>query len=55
MTALFDVDDVREQFPNRVFDEQRFRLTSAQIADYAAACGEQAPRYTDPDHPCGGS
>lgn len=51
MTALFDVDDVREQFLNRVFDEQRFRLTSAQIADYAAACGEQAPRYTDPDHP----
>jgi hypothetical protein len=51
MTALLNVDEVRERFLNVVFDEQTFELTPSQIVDYAVACGEQAPRYTDPEHP----
>lgn len=51
MSTAFDIDAVREAFLNRVFDEQTFELTAEQIVDYAVACGERAPRYTDPAHP----
>ncbi|MDZ7669389.1 MAG: MaoC family dehydratase N-terminal domain-containing protein [Gammaproteobacteria bacterium] len=51
MSDLLDIEAVREQFLNQVFDEQTFELDTAQIVDYARACGEQAPRYVDPGHP----
>ncbi|HEX7035238.1 MAG TPA: MaoC family dehydratase N-terminal domain-containing protein [Pseudomonadales bacterium] len=51
MSEPFDIAAVRERFLNRVFDEQVFELDAQQIVDYAVACGEQLPRYTDPSHP----
>lgn len=51
MTALLDLDAIREQFLGQVFDEQVVQLSADQIVDYAVACGEQSPRYTDPAHP----
>jgi hypothetical protein len=51
MSAPLDIEPLREQFLNKVFDEQTFVLTPSQIVDYAVACGERSPRYTDPDHP----
>lgn len=51
MTGSLDVEALRARFLNQVFDEQTFELTPAQIVDYATACGEIVPRYTDPDDP----
>jgi hypothetical protein len=51
MSAPIDIEPLREQFLNKVFDEQTFVLTPSQIVDYAVACGERSPRYIDPDHP----
>lgn len=47
-----DIDALRAEFLNKDFDEQTFTVPDAgTLAAYAAACGEQAPRYTDPSHP----
>ncbi len=51
MSEGFDIDELRERFLNEVFDEQIFELSPSQIVDFAAACGEQAPRFTDPADP----
>jgi hypothetical protein len=51
MIELLDIDALRERFLMKDFDEQVFELTAEDIADYASACGEQAPRYVDPAHP----
>jgi hypothetical protein len=51
VSAALDIEALRERFLGHVFDEQTFELTPRQIAAYARACGEQAPRYTDPGHP----
>jgi hypothetical protein len=46
-----DIEDLKERFLNVDFDEQTFSITAANLAEYAKACGELAPRYTDPNHP----
>lgn len=51
MTDLLDIDALRERFLNEDFDEQTFEVSAEQCAQYAIACGELAPRYTDPTHP----
>ena len=51
MSEAWNVDELRKRFLDQVFDEQVFELTPEQIVDYAAACGETAPRYTDPADP----
>jgi hypothetical protein len=51
MGAHIEIEPLREEFLNKVFDEQTFLLTQSQIVDYATACGERAARYTDPDDP----
>ncbi|MCB1686779.1 MAG: MaoC family dehydratase N-terminal domain-containing protein, partial [Pseudomonadales bacterium] len=51
MSRLLDLDALRAQFLNKEFDAKEFRFDAAQLADYAIACGERAPRYTDPGHP----
>lgn len=48
MTGGLDIDALRERFLGAVFDEQTIDLSAEQIAAYARACGERAPRYTDP-------
>ena len=48
MSELLDIDALRERFLMKDFDEQVFEITAQEIVDYASACGERAPRYTDP-------
>ena len=43
-----DVDALREEFLNVVFDEYELTLEAQRLADYASACGETAAKYTDP-------
>ena len=51
MTEVLDIEALRERFLNVDFDEQTFEVSVEQCVEYAIACGELAPRYTDPDHP----
>ena len=51
MSRQLDLDALRAQFLNEDFDEQTYQVSARDLADYAIACGELAPRYTDPDHP----
>lgn len=44
-----DVDALREEFLNVVFDEYELTLEADMLADYAKSCGEIAPKYTDPN------
>jgi N-terminal half of MaoC dehydratase len=46
-----DIQDARARFLNQVYDEKTFTFTAEQFAEFAIACGETAPRYTDPAHP----
>jgi len=46
-----NIDELKEKFLNRPFDEQTFPVNADAIVAYAQACGELAPRYTDPAHP----
>jgi len=46
-----DIDDLKERFLNQEFDAQTYSVSTESIVDYARACGEVAPRYTDPEDP----
>ncbi len=46
-----DVDALREQFLNVVFDEYELTLDAEALADYAVSCGETATKYTDVSDP----
>ncbi len=46
-----DIQAARGQFMNVVYDEKTFSFTAEQFAEFSRACGETAPRYTDPSHP----
>lgn len=51
MNELFYIEALRERFLMKDFDEQVYELNAQELADYAIACGELAPRYTDPADP----
>ena len=51
MSEELDVEAIKARFLNEVFDERTFTLTADAIRDYALACGEVSPEYTDPGHP----
>ena len=44
-----DVEALREQFLNVVYDEYEFTLDADKLADYAQSCGETASKFTDPN------
>ena len=46
-----DIEQLRERFLGREFDEVRFVIDGDRFAAYAKVCGETAPRFTDPTHP----
>ena len=46
-----DIQAARSQFLGVVYDEKTFSFTAEQFAEFSRACGETAPRYTDPGHP----
>ena len=44
-----DVEALREQFLNVVYDEYEFTLDADKLADYAQSCGETASKFIDPN------
>jgi len=44
-----DIENLREKYLNLDYDEKTFTVDQDKIIAYARACGENAPRYTDPD------
>ena len=50
MNDTSDVEHISD-FPKEVYRTFDLQLTEEQIVDYAVACGELAPCYTDPSDP----
>jgi len=47
---LEDIEALREQYLNLDYDEKTFEVDQEKTIAFARACGEIAPRYTDPTH-----
>lgn len=45
-----DLEAIRTEFLQQVFDETRYLPEPEKLAAYARGCGEQAPQFTDPGH-----
>jgi hypothetical protein len=45
-----EVEELKRRFLNLDFDERSFEVRQEAMLEFAAACGETAPRYTDPAH-----
>ena len=50
MSAL-DIDALRDEWIGVQFEEKRFEINADAMAEYARACGEISPAYTDPSDP----
>ena len=46
-----DIKALREEYLGREFDEISFAIDGARFSEYARACGELDPRFTDASHP----
>jgi hypothetical protein len=46
-----EVEELKRRFLNLAFDERSFEVRQDAMLEFAAACGETAPRYTDASHP----
>lgn len=46
-----DVQELKQRFTGFVFDEIDLDIDADSLANFAAACGETAPRFVDPEHP----
>ena len=48
MSEPIDVEGLRAEFLNQVYDEYEIVLDAQELADYAKSCGETAAKFTDP-------
>lgn len=46
-----DVKALKDEFVGHQFDEVEFEPEAHAMAEFAIACGETAPQFTDPSHP----
>ena len=46
-----DIQELKDNWCGRQFDEARFEVDAKEMVEFAEACGETAPRFTDPSHP----
>lgn len=46
-----DLEQVKREWVGVTFDTAEFKVEEQEVLEYAAACGESEPRYTDPSHP----
>ncbi len=46
-----DIEALKAEWVGPDFDEQKFDLSAEQLRDFAVACGEEEPRFTDPNDP----
>ncbi len=51
MSEPIDVEALRDEFLNQVYDEFDFVLDAQELADYAKSCGEIAGKFIDPNDP----
>jgi hydroxyacyl-ACP dehydratase HTD2-like protein with hotdog domain len=45
-----NVEELKERFTGFVFDEIELDVKADSLSNFAAACGETAPRFVDPNH-----
>jgi hypothetical protein len=46
-----DVGELKEKWTGWTFDEISFEIEAELLSEFALACGETVPRYTDAAHP----
>lgn len=46
-----DIEAIKKEFLNHEFEVKSFDVEAAPLAAFALACGETAPRFTDPADP----
>lgn len=46
-----DIEALKEQYLNHEFETKTFVVEAESLAEFARACGEVAPRFTDPNDP----
>lgn len=46
-----EIQQLKADFLDRDFDTKSFLVDQDDMLGFAAACGEIAPRFTDPEHP----
>ncbi len=46
-----EIEDLKRKFLKLNFDEREFRVDEEAIVGFSLACGETAPRFTDPSDP----
>ena len=45
-----DIQAIRDKFLNLEFDEVKLEIDGQRFSEYAKACGELDPKFTDPSH-----
>ena len=46
-----DTAELKRDWVGRTFDTVSFEIETESMLNFAKACGEQLPRYIDPEHP----
>ncbi len=46
-----EIDELKRDWLNQDFDEREFEVRAKEMVSFAAAAGETAPRFLDPDDP----
>ena len=46
-----DIEELKAGWCGRPFDEVSFEVDPREMVEFAIACGETQPRFTDPTHP----
>ncbi len=46
-----DLDELRQRWVGHDFDVAEFQVDTRRMLEWAESCGEEEPRFTDPEHP----
>jgi hypothetical protein len=46
-----DIGSLEQKWTGWEFDEVEFQIDEEQLVEFAAACGETLPKFTNPEHP----
>ncbi len=46
-----DLASIKKEWVGFTFDTAEFKVEERDVLEFAAACGETEPRYTEPSHP----
>ena len=46
-----DIEAVKAEYLNHQFEEKSFTVEAEKVAEFAKACGETLPKFTDPSDP----